>query len=173
MSPVTAQTISLPIAPLMHTPQTQSLPSSPRLGTDATLSRPSRLGTKPVPSSSFDKSAFPTTQPMRISSPPLQPRPLSSYTLSSAIAPQKPNYNISLSEVLGAPSKPVSSPTSYTSPNYTPPTTIMPLHAVSSPPSQAMPLPVTSMLTPMQPTRVVVAKKPVTKDDWGDFDPLK
>lgn len=173
-TPTTATpAISPPTAPVTQLPQTQSMPSSPRLVTDTSFSRPPRLGAKPIHSSSFDRSAFSThpqpTQSLRLSSPPLQ-QPISSSTLLTA-ASQKPNYNISLSAA--PPSNTFSPPPSYTAPNYTPSTTIMPPHAMSSPPLQSSPLSTSSMLTPMQPTRVVAASKQVTKDDWSDFDPLK
>lgn len=176
---MTTQTISPPTAPLAQTPQTQSLPSSPRLTTDTAFSRPQRLGAKPLPSSSFDRSAFSTypqpTQSHRVSSPPLLPQTSSSYATLPVVAPQKPNYNynISLSDFSAAPSKTFSSPSSYAAPNFTASTTIMPSHPMASPPLLASPLSMTSMLTPMQPTRVVATNKPATKDDWGDFDPLK
>ena len=176
-TPMTAQTISPPPAPLPPLPQTQSLPSSPRLVTDTSFSRPPRLGAKPLPSSSFDRSAFSThphpTQSPRISGPPSQLQPISSYSTLPAAAPQKPNYNISLSDLSAAPPNAFTSPPSYTAPNYTPSTTIIPPHPMSSPPLQSSPLSMSSVLTPMQPTRVVAANKPVTKDDWGDFDPLR
>ena len=174
---MTTQTISPPVAPLTQLPQTQSLPSSPRLATDTSSSRPPRLGAKPLPSSSFDRSAFPThpqrTQSHRISSPPSQLQPISSYSTPPAAASPKPNYNISLSDLSAPPSNTFASPLSHTAPNYTPSTTIMPSHPMSSPPLQSSPLAMGSMLTPMQPTRVVATNKPVTKDDWGDFDPLR
>ena len=172
----TTQAIGPSPAPLTQSPLSQSSPSSPRLTTDTSFSRPSRLGAKPL-SSSFDRSAFSThpqlAQSQRISSPPLQPQSIPSYSTPPVAAPPKPNYNISLSDITGAPSKTFSSPSSYAPPNYTPSTTIMPSHPMSSPPLQASPLSMTSMLTPMQPTRVIATNKPVTKDDWGDFDPLK
>ena len=175
-TPTTTQTISPPPAPLTQVPQTQSLPSSPRLATDTSFSRPTRLGAKALPSASFDRSAFSTnpqpTQSHRILNPPSQLQPISSYSTSSVAASQKPNYNISLSNLSAAPSNTFASPPSYSAPNYTPATTITP-HPMSSPPLQSSPLAMASMLTPMQPTRVVAANKPVTKDDWGDFDPLR
>jgi len=85
----------------------QSLPASPRMTINTTPARPSKLGAKPVSSSSFN-SAFTNLSQSNSSSlpPPLSP-PSSSggFGLSlppSAPAqkpqqPQRPNYNISLS----------------------------------------------------------------------------
>lgn len=178
-TPVTTQAISPPAAPFTQLPQTQSLPSSPRLVTDTSFSRPPRLGSKPLPSSSIDRSAF-STQPQptpsyRISNPASQVlQPISSYSTLPAAASQKPNYNISLSDLSAGPSNILASPPSSAAPNYAPSTTmIMPPHPMSSPPLQSSPLSMGSMFTPMQPTRVVAPTKPVTKDDWGDFDPLR
>jgi SCY1-like protein 2 len=157
-------------------PKTQSLPSSPRLTNNLPVSRPPRLGAKPVPSTSFDKSTFSTNlqphQTLRASSPPLQPQHVLSFSSPSAFTPQKPNYNISLSDASATPSSTFATPPSYTTPNYTSFMTTSP-HPMTSPPLQASPLSMGSMLAPMQPTRPVTTNKPLTKDDWGDFDPLK
>ncbi|KAF8432465.1 kinase-like domain-containing protein [Boletus edulis BED1] len=172
----TIQTISPPPAPPTQLPLTQSLPSSPRLVTDTTLSRPPRFGAKPLPSSSFDRSTLAThPQPARshrISSPPSQLQSISTHSMLPAAAPQKPNYNISLG-ISATPSNTFASPPSYDAPNHTPSMTTMPPHLMSSAPLQSSPLSMTSMLTPMQPTRIATASKPVTKDDWSDFDPLR
>ncbi|KIJ17168.1 hypothetical protein PAXINDRAFT_111962 [Paxillus involutus ATCC 200175] len=175
-TPVTPQTISTPAAQLPPMPKTQSLPSSPRLTNNLPVSRPPRLGAKPVPSTSFDKSTFSTNlqphQTLRASSPPLQPQHVLSFSSPSAFTPQKPNYNISLSDASATPSSTFATPPSYTTPNYTSFMTTSP-HPMTSPPLQASPLSMGSMLAPMQPTRPVTTNKPLTKDDWGDFDPLK
>lgn len=171
------QTMIDSAAPPIQLPQTQSLPSSPRLAADTPISRPPRLGAKPLPSSSFDRTAFSThpqpTQSHRIPRPPPQLQPVSSYSTLPVAAPQKPNYNITFSDLSATPSNTFPSPPSYIAPKYIPSTTIMPSHSISSPPLQASPLSMGSMLAPMQPTRAVATNKPVTKDDWGDFDPLK
>ncbi|KAH7889933.1 kinase-like domain-containing protein [Phlebopus sp. FC_14] len=153
--------------------QAQSLPASPRLTNNATLSRPPQLGVKVVPASSFDRSAFSTpsqpSQHLRISSPPLQPQRASAFPDTFATAAQKPNYNISLSDVSATPSSTFTSP-SYTSSNHTPLVSNNAIHSFTSPP---LPVPMGSILAPMQPARPVAPTKQVTKDDWGDFDPLK
>lgn len=170
---MTTQIMSPPPPPL---PQTQSLPSSPRVTTDTTFQRPPRLGAKQMPSSSFDRSPFsthPQPQPPRLPGPLSQPQTITSYSTSPAAASQKPNYNISLSDLSAARSNTIAAPPSYTASNYTLSTTIISSHAMSSPPLQSSPLSMTSLMAPMQPTRVVAAPKPVTKDDWSDFDPLR
>ncbi|KAF9228683.1 kinase-like protein [Gyrodon lividus] len=178
-TPVTPQTVSTPAAqlpPLPKAPHSHSLPSSPRLANNVSLSRPSRLGAKPPPSTSFDKSAFSTNlqpnQALRVSNPPLQPQHVPFPSSPPVAAPQKPNYNISLSDTSATPSSTFATPSSYTTPNYIP-FMSTPSHSMTPPPLQASPLSMGSMLTPMQPTRPITTNKPVTKDDWGDFDPLK
>ncbi|KAL4062044.1 kinase-like domain-containing protein [Scleroderma yunnanense] len=179
----TTQTTNIPVQPLTSSTRTQvqSLPSSPRTSNIAPLPRPSRLGARPTPASSFDKSAFSTATPLgnasplgqnlRVSSPPLQPQRASTISNPSSIvaAVSKPNYNISLSDVMSAPSNTLTTtlPSNPTPSNYS---SYVPS---ASPPAMAPPFMTSSMLTPMQPTKSVATSKPVTKDDWGDFDPLK
>ncbi|KIJ60622.1 hypothetical protein HYDPIDRAFT_98218 [Hydnomerulius pinastri MD-312] len=181
ITPVTPQTASTPATqPPVPLPQAQSLPSSPRPTNNATLSRPARLGAKPVPSTSFDRSVFSTTiqssQPPRVTSPPLQPQHTSSsFSNPSTAATQRPNYNISLSDFSATSSSSTNSfasPPSYIAPNYTPFMSTTPSHPMTAP-LQASPLSMGSMLAPMQPTRPAATNKPPSKDDWGDFDPLK
>lgn len=157
-------------------PQVQSLPSSPRVSAAAPLPRPSRLGAKPVPATSIEKPAFSTSsplgtissigRPMRVSSPPSNPQHVTSFSNSSS-AMSKPNYNISFSDVmLPASSTPSASPPINPAPNYN-------SFMLTNSPSVTTPPSMGSMLMPMQPTKLVAPSKPVTKDDWGDFDPLK
>lgn len=178
----TSQTtvITSPVSspPLQHQ-QSQSLPSSPKftnpgigMSSKPTSSRPSRLGANPVPSTSFNSSAFSvptesrpslgsrstlaTSTPFVVPTPPLQP------TISAFHAPA-PNYNISLN-----------------------PTPLMPM--TSSPPLVPQGPSMGSMsnmggmggiLAPSKPsqpswptTAATSAPKQLSKDDWGDFDPL-
>ncbi|KIM57078.1 hypothetical protein SCLCIDRAFT_1219748 [Scleroderma citrinum Foug A] len=171
----TTQTIGIPVQPLTSSTRTQpqSLPTSPRTSNITPFPRPPRLGARPTPASSFDKPAFSTGAPLgfasplgqqlRVSSPPLQPQRASVDTNPSSNATPKPNYNLSLSDVMSTPSNTVTSPLpSNSTPNYSP----------YMPPAMA-PFMGSSMMTPLQPTKPVTMSKPVTKDDWGDFDPLK
>lgn len=174
----TAQNVSAiveSLAPSTST-QPQSLPSSPRTSNIAPLPRPPRLGARPMPASSFNKSAFSTTVPsgqLRMSSPPLQPQRTSAApnAPSNTTGVPKPNYNISLSDVMSTSSTTGTSPLrSDSTSNYNP---VMFTNPPASPPVMAPPFMGSSMLTPMQPTKPVTTSKPLTKDDWGDFDPLK
>ncbi|KAI6151015.1 hypothetical protein BKA82DRAFT_4122860 [Pisolithus tinctorius] len=143
-------------------PQVQSLPSSPRVSAAAPLPRPSRLGAKPTPLGTISSIG----RPMRISSPPSNPQHGTSFSNSSS-AMSKPNYNISFSDVmLPASSTPSTSPPINPAPNYN-------SFMLTNSPSVTTPPSMGSMLMPMQPTKLVAPSKPVTKDDWGDFDPLK
>lgn len=171
---VSSSQASAPALPV-H-PQVQSLPSSPRVSAAAPLPRPSRLGAKPVPATSIEKPAFSTSsplgtissigRPMRVSSPPSNPQHVTSFSNSSS-AMSKPNYNISFSDVmLPASSTPSASPPINPAPNYN-------SFMLTNSPSVTTPPSMGSMLMPMQPTKLVAPSKPVTKDDWGDFDPLK
>lgn len=171
---VSSSQASAPALPV-H-PQVQSLPSSPRVSAAAPLPRPSRLGAKPVPATSIEKPAFSTSsplgtissigRPMRVSSPPSNPQHGTSFSNSSS-AMSKPNYNISFSDVmLPASSTPSASPPINPAPNYN-------SFMLTNSPSVTTPPSMGSMLMPMQPTKLVAPSKPVTKDDWGDFDPLK
>ncbi|KAG6332892.1 hypothetical protein ID866_6199 [Astraeus odoratus] len=158
--------------------QPQSSPMGPRPLNTGPPPRPSRLGTRTMPGTSFDRSVFSTSastsnaspfgQPSRVASPPLQPQRLSplSNTSSNATVP-KPNYNISLSDIMSP--SPNTSTSFNSTPNYSP---FMTTNPPASQPAMT-PTFTSSMMTPMQPTRPVATNKPLTKDDWGDFDPLK
>lgn len=157
--------------------QAHSLPSSPRMSTMPLVSRPSRLGAKPVPSSTFDSSGFTSStlhpsQPNRISSPPAQPQRLASFTMPPPPLPpaQKPNYNVSLSDFATISPSTIASVPNYTSSGYTTLQPTSPAFSMSSPPLHASPLSMGSILAPTRPT---TATRPISKDDWGDFDPLK
>ncbi|KAI6110048.1 hypothetical protein F5141DRAFT_1188903 [Pisolithus sp. B1] len=165
-----------PVPALPAHPRVQSLPSSPRVSATAPLPRPSRLGAKAVAVSSIEKPAFststplgaisPISPPLRVSSPPSHPQHRTSLPNASSTVP-KPNYNISLSDVISpALNTPSTPPPINPAPNYS---SFMITNSppVTTPPSMG------SMLTPMQPTKLVAPSKPVTNDDWGDFDPLK
>jgi SCY1-like protein 2 len=141
------------------------------------VSRPSRLGAKPVPSSTFDSSGFVSStlhpsQPNRISSPPAQPQRLASFTMPPPPLPppQKPNYNVSLSDFATISPSTITSVPNYVSSGYTTLQPTSPAFSMSSPPLHASPL---SMGSIMAPTRPTTTARPVSKDDWGDFDPLK
>ncbi|KAI6116914.1 hypothetical protein EDD16DRAFT_1481889, partial [Pisolithus croceorrhizus] len=122
---------------------------------------------KPAFSTSTPLGAIPPiSPPLRVSSPPSHPQHRTSLPNASSTVP-KPNYNVSLSDViLPALNTPSTPPPINLAPNYSP-FMITNSPPVTTPPSMG------SMLTPMQPTKLVAPSKPVTNDDWGDFDPLK
>ncbi|EJF65710.1 other/SCY1 protein kinase [Dichomitus squalens LYAD-421 SS1] len=167
--------------------QTQSLPSSPKIQSSlnshaarSPLGRPSPgLGVTRVSSSSFSNSAFPlnssspsnasspfsttsSMQPMQPSFPTLTPASVGSQTNSfstitqapSFVAPVGPNYNITL---------PPAQPSTSTSP---------------PPPFFASQMSMNSVLAPSKPAQpqwpgtTGSSTKQLSKDDWGDFDPL-
>ncbi|KZT74196.1 kinase-like protein [Daedalea quercina L-15889] len=155
--------------------QVQILPSSPQLSTmrtnssKGTLSRQSRgLGAKPIPSTSFNCAPFdssPMSAPARpglsLSGSLSMQQTTSSFTSSHAPAP---NYNISLT---AAP--PLTSMS-------TPPLNSMggvPMN-ISTPPLFASPPSMSAPLVPSKPAQSSWSNGPkqLTKDDWGDFDPL-
>ncbi|OAX40509.1 kinase-like protein [Rhizopogon vinicolor AM-OR11-026] len=176
---------STPAVPTMQSSsslsnQTHSIPSSPRISSTQSVSRPSRLGAKPIPTTTFDKSAFTSPipqsgQPDRILTPPLQPQRPTSYTFPSPplSSPQKPNYNISFSDVAPTAPSTITPTPRYIPSSYTSLQPTSPAFSMSSPPLHASPLSMGSILAPSQPARPTTATKPISKDDWGDFDPLK
>ncbi|KAI6036862.1 hypothetical protein BKA83DRAFT_4168357 [Pisolithus microcarpus] len=106
-TPILQTSNSQPLAPAVPAhPRVQSLPSSPRLSATAPLPRPSRLGAKGVPFSSVEKSTLststplgaisPISPPLRVSSPPQHRTSLPNPSLTVP----KPNYNVSLSDVI-------------------------------------------------------------------------
>ncbi|KAI0933145.1 hypothetical protein AcV5_005979 [Taiwanofungus camphoratus] len=149
--------------------QTQSLPSSPKFSNllrpntlKATLNRPARgLGATPIPSASFNSAVF--TPPLNTTSPAFQTKSTSSASTSqvqpslttTTAAPghmqSSPNYNITLAPM-------------------------SPLSAMSSAPLFPSPMPMGGPLVPSKPPQSGWQSsgtiKPLTKDDWGDFDPL-
>ncbi|CCM03862.1 uncharacterized protein FIBRA_06012 [Fibroporia radiculosa] len=147
--------------------QAQSLLSSPRLSnartTKSSLGRPTRLGAVPLSSTSINSATFAPS----FDSTPLATQPRSS-TFGSSImiqpmqsSPQPPMTSISQTQV----------------PNYnitltpTPPMTSM-----TTPPIFASPPSMTSTLVPSRPVQSTWpssgSAKQLSKDDWGDFDPL-
>ncbi|KAA1474848.1 other/SCY1 protein kinase [Dentipellis sp. KUC8613] len=188
----------------VHKSTTSPLPS-PQLGgsLSATASRPPAvrpgraLGAKPVPSTSFNVSAFSS-----VSSAPHSPRsslgttnsfmqPLQpsntggSYGVSSSSFSQpqtapKPNYNISLSDLASsAPQRPAFQQTQPVqqpqAPNYNLSfATMAPSQPAAPPPAGFSGM--GDLLTPSKPQQPSWGgggtNKQLSKDDWGDFDPL-
>jgi len=154
-----------PIMPLQ--PHTQSLPSSPRLSTSrtnssrGTVNRSSRgLGATPIPSTSFN--AFTPTY----NSPSIPTQSIPSGSISSPMMPQ-------MQSVLSA----TTPPSHVQTPNYNISLTATPpLTSMSTPPLFASPPVMSSPLVPSKPSQPAWpsngAPKQLTKDDWGDFDPL-
>ncbi|KAH9901229.1 kinase-like protein [Cubamyces lactineus] len=173
LSPPVAQQASRPNAFTMPSmqPQTQSLPSSPKVSSALnpnanrpSLSRPSQgpgLGATRVPSNSFNSTMFPPDPRPAFAgaSPPLSATPVMGATQRSfssfAPANAPPNYNITL-----PPAQPVP-PASSASP---------------PPPFFAAQLSMNSVLAPSKPAQPqwtgTHTTKQLSKDDWGDFDPL-
>ena len=167
------QTLSVP-----STPQMSPAPSSSR---PAPVSRSSRgLNTTPAPASSFNSTTFGQTQsrsslgnPARSSlttSSPLTLQPPAQPLQGFASAPSNgPNYNISLPPAPIMPSAPMM-------PGVPLQPTMASMPAVASPPLFATPS-VGGVLTPSRPLQSTwpgsnTGSKQLSKDDWGDFDPL-
>ncbi|KAL5533231.1 PPK32 [Sanghuangporus sanghuang] len=142
-------------------PSLQGIP--PPLTSPSSLSRSPMGTTSRTPSSAFGTPAmFQSKQSpvLSMSTPPLSQQTFPNYnvpTMSTGhtvpIQPSKPNYNVTL-------------PLAATFPSTSSPS------LVTSPPSLSM----NSILapsTPSQPWNAAAAAKKPTKDDWGDFDPLK
>lgn len=148
------------------------------------VSRPSRgLGATPVPVSSFNSAAFSSQQnrpslggstrsSLSTSSASLSPRALQPPPVSSNAFSNAPNYNISLPPAQIMPSAPMV-PTP--APPMVPAAPTLP--AMSSPPLFAAPS-IGNVLTPSRPAQPTwpgttsSGGKQLSKDDWGDFDPL-
>ncbi|KAI0637126.1 kinase-like protein [Trametes polyzona] len=163
---------SFPVPPLQ--PQTQSLPSSPKipsaLNPNASRQSASRtttgLGATRVPSNSFNSSIFP---PDPSSASAAAPKPqvfapvmapsqpsFSSFAAPTTNVPPAPNYNITL------PAATPMQPTTSASP---------------PPPFFAAQMSMNSVLAPSKPAQpqwpgTSGTTKQLSKDDWGDFDPL-
>ncbi|KII88940.1 hypothetical protein PLICRDRAFT_91412 [Plicaturopsis crispa FD-325 SS-3] len=171
--------------------QARSIPSSPSSFNPDPFqpanARPSRLGAKPVSSSSLSTTAFPPPHQRRPSFPaspmmqPLQPNQTGGSssnvpTLSTFqnTAP-KPNYNISLpSTSFVSPMLPMA-PTPPPQSNYNPSFSAMsPAPAMSPPPFMAAPPGMGDLLAPSKPAQPSWGNgaKNASKDIWGDFDPL-
>ncbi|KAJ3559888.1 hypothetical protein NM688_g66 [Phlebia brevispora] len=185
--PVASPPMQAPVPPAQQ--QSMSLPSSPLAANSPpqhtrphAITRSSRgLGATPISSSSFNSSAFsPPTQsrpslftPARSSlsaSNPLNPQPQRQPTLSQSQAPPAPNYNISL------PPAPIMSSASMAP--MTPLASSGPMASVMPTPA-APPVFATNMggiLAPSRPAQpswpTNGTAKQLSKDDWGDFDPL-
>ncbi|CDO70745.1 hypothetical protein BN946_scf184798.g60 [Trametes cinnabarina] len=161
---------SFAMSSAQHQTQTPSLPSSPKISSALnpnasrpSMSRPTQgLGGVRVPSSSFNPSIFPSDTPPTSSAP----KPLSAISVmgsqpsfssaTPAAATTGPNYNITL-----PPAQPMR-PTSTASP---------PL------PFFAAQMSMNSVLAPSKPAQPqwpgsTNSAKQLSKDDWGDFDPL-
>jgi SCY1-like protein 2 len=164
------------------------------MATMQSVSRPSRLGAKPIPTASFDSSSFTSpvmqssrsdssgftspimqsSRPDRILTPPLQPQRPTSYMIPPPpSSPPKPNYNFSFSDITATTPSTITPTPRYIPSSYTPLQPTSSAFSMSSPPLHASPLSMGSMLVPLQPARPTTATRPISKDDWGDFDPLK
>ncbi|GJE86963.1 other/SCY1 protein kinase [Phanerochaete sordida] len=178
-SSVTSPPLSPPAQSQVHSQPVSSSPQISPASRPTPASRSSRgLGATPVP---FNTSAFTQTQTR-----PSLGSARSSLSTSSSLAPQipaqppqhsqgfaapasGPNYNISLPAAPIMPSAPMvpSAPLQPMQPM---------LPAVSSPPLFAAPS-VGSLMTPSRPPQPAwpggnAGSKQLSKDDWGDFDPL-
>ncbi|PSR71142.1 hypothetical protein PHLCEN_2v12988 [Hermanssonia centrifuga] len=184
---------SPPIPPPPHNLQqeSQSLPSSPRIANPPanSFSRPTPtprmsrgMGATPISASSYNASMFtppPQSRPSLptqsrsslATSPPLMPQTSQQTAPSSGYAAQSqssaPNYNISLSSVPVVSHAASMAPIMPTQP-MVPSMASPPLFAASN---------MTSVLAPSklsQPSWSTASNHPkqLTKDDWGDFDPL-
>ncbi len=184
---------SPPILPPPHNLQqeSQSLPSSPRIANPPSnsYSRPTPtprmsrgMGATPISASSYNASMFtppPQSRPSLptqsrsslATSPPLMPQTSQQTAPSSGYAAQSqssaPNYNISLSSVPVVSQAASMAPIMPTQP-MVPSMASPPLFAASN---------MTSVLAPSklsQPSWSTASNHPkqLTKDDWGDFDPL-
>ncbi|OSD01672.1 kinase-like protein [Trametes coccinea BRFM310] len=144
--------------------QSQSLPSSPKISSALnpnasrpSMSRPTQgLGATRVPSNSFNNSMFPSDPaPKPLSAIPVMGGQSSYSPAAHATAPSAPNYNITL-----PPAQPMP-----------------PASTASPPPFFAAQMSMNSVLAPSKPaqpqwTGNTNSTKQLSKDDWGDFDPL-
>ncbi|KAI0361929.1 kinase-like protein [Trametes cingulata] len=146
--------------------QTQSLPSSPKISSalnpNASRSPMNRttpgLGATRVPSSAFQSHVFPvdSSAALKPQTPIMAPSQPTFSSLAPANAPSAPNYNITLPSV--SPPQPT--------PSASPP-----------PPFFAAQMSMNSVLAPSKPAQPqwpgsTGTTKQLSKDDWGDFDPL-
>jgi len=196
-SPSISQTAFVtPVSASSHA--TQSLPSSPRMGTSLgapTLTPRTNTGNNgmrvpaAIPPPSLGSSTLASTS-SRVISPPaqnIQPKyqgsPLSS-SQSPFQPPQrstlsKPNYNISLSDIVPSPVQ----PPPLTAPLMAPPSQMNQLHTAMSsalsaplvPPAFVAPQGMGNILTPLKPQQRpagVGTNRQASKDILSDFDPL-
>ncbi|KAF8275226.1 kinase-like domain-containing protein [Lactarius quietus] len=172
---------------------TQSLPSSPRFGPGSLgvaspklpanrISAGSQVsGATPIPPPSPATSSFMLNQ----SSRPGHPR--SSFTPQSLPQPpvlQKPNYNVSLSDVFANANQQPPLTTSSMTPSNQLNQIHPPMSGISapvvkpsfSPPAFASRPAMGDILTPLKPQQPsfsgLSTNKPISKDIWNDFDPL-
>ncbi|KAI0807175.1 other/SCY1 protein kinase [Fomes fomentarius] len=185
-SPVQSPALSPPIPPIAPQTQrtisfaahqqTQSLPSSPKVSSAlnphaarSSLSRPGPgLGATRISSTSFNPSVFssssPAPAPMAPPIAPMQP------TLSAFnAAPQAPSYNTG-----PAPNYNITLPSAQPVPSMQP---LQPTTSASPPPFFASQMSMGSVLAPSKPAQPQWsgssgAPKQLSKDEWGDFDPL-
>lgn len=155
--------------------QTQSLPSSPKVSSAlnphaarSSLSRPGPgLGATRISSTSYNPSAFASSSPAPAPMAPMQPT-LSAFNAApqalsyNAAPPPAPNYNITLPSAQSVPSMQPLQPTTSASP---------------PPPFFASQMSMGSVLAPSKPAQPQWsgssgAPKQLSKDEWGDFDPL-
>ncbi|KZT03514.1 kinase-like protein [Laetiporus sulphureus 93-53] len=158
--------VSPPVQPLST--QTQSLPSTPRANamqsnsTGSNFNRPSKgLGAIPVPASSYNAASF--AQPTGTQNVPIQAR--QSVSTSNPIPSLQPAIPFS------TPANPPLAP------NYT--ISLPPAQhslTMSTPPLFASSPGIGAPLIPSKPPQPswsgTIATKQLSKDDWGDFDPL-
>lgn len=190
------------VVPPMSAPShsTQSLPSSPRIGTSLGVPpltpqpNAGNNGLRPagtIPPPLLASSMFASTS-ARAMSPPSQTvqskyqgSPLSSQSLSQPSqrpSLPKPNYNISLSDIVANPVRQppltaplIAAPPSQTSQIQTPMTSVF--SASLAPPQFVAPQGMGGILTPLKPQQRtplsgVGANRQISKDILSDFDPL-
>ncbi|KZT26503.1 kinase-like protein [Neolentinus lepideus HHB14362 ss-1] len=179
-----------------HVPlQVQSVPSSPkfqsplastslRSGASHISSVSSRgLGVTPIPPTSFSSAAFsaPTRTRSSLSMStqlmqPMQANHTGGYQTTPSQAPSKPNYNISLDDIMPGPTmSPPIAPVSLQQPMQMGaiiPSASPPPLSMSSPPLLASPPTMSGMLAPSRPAQPTWSSQQSKNVDWGDFDPL-
>ncbi|KAH9854071.1 kinase-like protein [Lenzites betulinus] len=169
-APPVQRATSFPVAPIQ--PQPQSLPSSPKISSMLNPHAPrlsasrttTGLGATRLPSNSFNTSIFPPSPSPgfaaaptpQVSTPVMAPAPSTFSSFASTHTPPAPNYNITL-------------------PQATP---MQPMQSASPPPPFfAAQMSMNSVLAPSKPAQpqwpgTAGTTKQLSKDDWGDFDPL-
>ena len=176
---ITVQPAQSPSVPAHAPPiqaQAQLSPPPSHVTRSSSSSRPPRgLGAIPTSQPSFNSFSPPLASRPSLASQsprnsivasPLAPTALPRTSLSAVPAP---NYNISLS----------ATPTMQTPPmqaaSFAPAMPMMPAMPAISPQPAFAPAPMSNILTPSKPAQPNWsngASKTLSKDDWGDFDPL-